>query len=297
MTALRARLCSAVVEIYVHEIALHGHLNIDSLRSPPDPEHLAAFFNDMDLGPVRIDSLCTCLSAAHSYLDTLLELDTNTLRCLPNMYFVRSGYAAMVLKWLDEINIETMSPGSHDHSFTTSGSSSDPGAKLDRASLHSLSVNFDSYIDRTIDLYAEVGKDGKSNVANAFCQCLRMIKAVKLDVAPQPTSTLPSNYTATLPIPATTDREINPAAAPVVALIQHPAFALSPQHVPENTTANVNGHPGLSPEVDWTLPEFDANMVDVGVMNYFDPSFSTMGFWNLGGWDEPVERFSNAGAR
>ena len=110
LSSMRARLCSAAVTMFIHEIALHSHHNIDSLRSPPDPEQLASFFNDMDIGPARIDALCTCLSAARSYLDTMLSLEIDTLRCLPNMYFVRSGYAAMTLKWLDEINMEVMSP-------------------------------------------------------------------------------------------------------------------------------------------------------------------------------------------
>jgi Fungal specific transcription factor domain/Fungal Zn(2)-Cys(6) binuclear cluster domain len=85
LSDLRARLCVACVNLFIHEIALHSHQSIDSLRSPPDPEHLAAFFNDMDIGPARIDALCTCLASARSYLDSLLSLDIDTLRCLPNV--------------------------------------------------------------------------------------------------------------------------------------------------------------------------------------------------------------------
>ena len=267
LSTLRARLCAANVNIYIHEIALHSHQNIDSLRSPPDPEQLASFFNDMDIGPARIDSLCTCLSSAHTYFDSLLALEVNALRCLPNMYFVRSGYAAMTLKWLDEINVETMSPGSN--STSTSSSS-------DKPNLHTLEVKLDHYLDNMISLYEQVGKDGKSNIATAFYHCFRMIKAVKLYTvgglpAPLPTG---STFAAPAPFaPAAPLTESNAAAAPVST--NQPQL-VEPQEATQMPYANS--------EFDMGMPEFDTTMFDVSSMNYFDPGFTTMGFWNLGGW-------------
>ena len=262
LSSLRARLCSANVNIYIHEIALHSHQNIDSLRSPPDPEQLASFFNDMDIGPARIDSLCTVLSSAHTYLQSLLQLDVNALRCLPNMYYVRSGYAAMTLKWLDEINIETMSPGSHSNSASTSSTNS-----ADKPVPHALEVNIDYYLDSMITLYEEVGKDGKCNIATAFYHCFRMIKAVKLyTVGGLPASAAP-NFAAP---PFVTTGNALPAPVP-----QEQSQPVQPAQIAfPNTDMDFN-----------SMPEFDTTMFDMNALSTFDPGFTTMGFWNLAGWN------------
>lgn len=262
LSSLRARLCSANVNIYIHEIALHSHQNIDSLRSPPDPEQLASFFNDMDIGPARIDSLCTVLSSAHTYLQSLLQLDVNALRCLPNMYFVRSGYAAMTLKWLDEINIETMSPDSHSNS--ASASSTKPA---DKPLPHALEVNIDYYLDNMITLYEEVGKDGKCNIATAFYHCFRMIKAVKLYTV----GGLPASAAATFATPpfVTTG---NALPAPV------------PQEQPQPVQPAQIAFPNTDMDFN-NMPDFDTTMFDMNALSTFDPGFTTMGFWNLAGWN------------
>ena len=279
-SSLRVRLCSTTVNMFIHEIALHSHQNIDSFRSPPDPERLATFFNDMDIGPARIDSLCTCLSSAQLYLDSLLALSINDIRCLPNMYFVRSGYAAMTLKWLDEINMEVMSPaGSHSSPSSSSNSSAAAGR-----SSHTLTVNLDYYMDNVILLYEKAGQDGKCNIATAFLQCFRMLKAVKL-LNTTGNSSVPTagaqrasaeEPTRSNPQPRTSYQTEEPQPQPQLPIPQ----------IQNNPIQN----PYVTPELDFNpdLPEFDTTMFDVNALNNFDPGFTTMGFWNLGGW-------SNAG--
>lgn len=276
LTSFRARLCSANLNVYIHELALHSHMNIDVLRSPPDPEELTKFFSDLDIGPVRMDSLCTCAASTHDYFDILLGLDVATMRSLPNMYFVRSGYCAMVLKLINDLHVGSMSPKSQ-HSASTSESISDRSNPL------LLDVKFDYYIDRMIDLYAEVGKDGKSNIATSFYHALRMIKAVKISsvvsMEPQPEYMPPSDNKSAPPVvtEGLANAELREGPAPGPGPFPFPYQVENPP----NTT-------GLAPEIDWNLSEFDTNMFDmtVGNANTMDPSFATLGFWNLTGWNE-----------
>jgi hypothetical protein len=186
------------------------------------------------------------------------------------MYFVRSGYAAMTLKWLEEIDIETRSPGPNSDSTPDSGSS-----LVQRASLPSLEVNFDSYVDSMIHLFEEVGKDDKSNIAVAFSQTMKMIKAVKLNtIAGVPTIPLAiTATTATMPsiVPDTVSNTI-PSAAPTTDQVPPPPYQ------------EVGPFLDVNSQLGFNLPEFDTAMFDVNTLDNFDPMFQTMGFWNLGGW-------------
>jgi hypothetical protein len=281
MTSFRARLCSANVNVYIHELALHSHMNIDVLRSPPDLEELAKFLSDLDIGPVRMDSLCACASSTHDYFDTLLGLDLPTLRSLPNMYFVRSGYCAMVLKLIHDLHIESMSPRSQ-HSSSASDSASDRSQPLLG------DVKFDHYMDRMITVYAEVGKDGKSNIATSFYHALRMIKNVKIASVvaadtPPPPQTQAQYMPHIDPTSQSAPNRVLAAQAPVLATTEHPR---PEDPLPYNFSPSNNI--GMAPEIDWNFSELDSNMFDIntGNANVMDPSFATLGFWNLAGWND-----------
>jgi hypothetical protein len=276
MTSFRARLCSANVNVYIHELALHSHLHIDVLRSPPDVEELSKFLSDLDIGPVRMDSLCACAASTHNYFETLLGLDIPTLRSLPNMYFVRSGYCAIVLKLIHDLHIESMSPRSQ-HSSSASDSASDRSQPILG------DVKFDHYMEKMINLYAEVGKDGKSNIATSFYHALRMIKNVKIaSVVAADTSPPPQTQTRRMPqsdptLQSTPDR---------VLTAQAPVLPQAEDSLPYNLSSSNNI--GMAPDIDWNLSELDANMFDINSSsaNVMDPSFATLGFWNLAGWND-----------
>jgi hypothetical protein len=47
--------------------------------------------------PAHIESLITCMESIHQSFDTFFEMDIQTLRNLPNLFYVRNAYAAVAL--------------------------------------------------------------------------------------------------------------------------------------------------------------------------------------------------------
>ena len=157
-TLLYVRHVYANVNLYIHETALHSEHNIDRFRSPPAIEEVTSLLQDFDIAPARIDSLCICLDSIHACFDAFLNFDVDTIRCLSNLYFVRTGYAALAFKAIADL-CEVQS--SHRRPFPH------------------LNVQFDAYMDAMIRVLTEAGQDSKSNIAFAFSMVLRKIKSVK----------------------------------------------------------------------------------------------------------------------
>jgi hypothetical protein len=134
-----------------------------------------------------------------------------------------------------------------------------------------------------INLYAEVGKDGKSNIATSFYHALRMIKNVKIaSVVAADTSPPPQTQTRRMPqsdptLQSTPDR---------VLTAQAPVLPQPEDSLPYSLSSSNNI--GMAPDIDWNFSELDANMFDINSSsaNVMDPSFATLGFWNLAGWND-----------
>ena len=148
----------ANVNLYIHEIALHAEHNIDRFRSPPAIEEVTSLLQDFDIVPARIDGLCVCLESIHACFDAFLNFDVDTIRCLSNLYFVRTGYAGLAFKAIADL-CEMESP--------------------QRRPFLQLNVQFDAYMDAMIRVLTDAGQDNKSNIAFAFSMVLRKIKSVK----------------------------------------------------------------------------------------------------------------------
>jgi hypothetical protein len=89
-----------LVNLYMHEIAMHVDHNVeefkppfteDTLRGSGDSNH------DMALSPAHIDALSVCLTSIDGIFETFLKFDVDTVRCLPVANFVRVAYAVVVL--------------------------------------------------------------------------------------------------------------------------------------------------------------------------------------------------------
>ena len=91
----------ATVDLYIHEIAIHFDHNVDDFRPPPimtDEPHNSDFVT-----PAHIDSLITCMENIHKSFDSFFEMDVETIRNLPNLFFVRNAYAAVALIKMDGV--------------------------------------------------------------------------------------------------------------------------------------------------------------------------------------------------
>lgn len=146
----------AIINLYMHEIAMHNEHNIDDFRppyhstpieGPPDPESVT---------PVHIDSLTKCLRSAHEAFEAFLSMDINFLRSLPTHFFVRNSYAAVAVIKL--------------HS-TCAAKESKMGAIFQPAEL-----KVDYYLENLINVLTKVAEGGMSRVAYKFSLIFQMLR-------------------------------------------------------------------------------------------------------------------------
>jgi hypothetical protein len=87
-----------IVNLYMHEVALHVDHNVDEFKPPFTEENLRPVGEEPDaLTPAHISALSTCLTAIEGVFDNFLLFDVETIRCLPVLLFVRVAYAVVVL--------------------------------------------------------------------------------------------------------------------------------------------------------------------------------------------------------
>ncbi|KAK5950859.1 hypothetical protein OHC33_008242 [Knufia fluminis] len=146
----------AIINLYMHEIAMHNEHNIDDFRppyhstpieGPPDPESVT---------PVHIDSLTKCLRSTHEAFEAFLSMDINSLRSLPTHFFVRNSYAAVAL-----IKLYT----------AIAAKESKFGAIFQP---HELRV--EHYLDGLINALTKVAEGGMSRVAYKFSLIFQMLR-------------------------------------------------------------------------------------------------------------------------
>ncbi|KIW87089.1 uncharacterized protein Z519_12386 [Cladophialophora bantiana CBS 173.52] len=241
---------AACIDLFIHEIALHPEHDIDDLRSPlraaapPPPiaevENMTLKFKDLYFIPARVEALFACLAAIHECFDAFLSMGLPSLCNLPNIFFVRTGYAARALRKL--LNI------------------CDSQAEFEgRSQIDVRDLKFEEYLTSIIDLLRRVHTQNNSVVARAFCLVLSQIKAQGLNssrllsamkqadntattgsrVSPSSASSMPSNERFDLPCLRTDERQqphqtefldyssVNPTGAPP-AQSSHSQTSLEP---------------------------------------------------------------------
>lgn len=146
----------AIINLYMHEIAMHNEHNIDDFRppyhstpieGPPDPESVT---------PIHIASLTKCLHAAHAAFDAFLSMDISLLRSLPTHFFVRNSYAAVAL-----IKLYT----------AIAAKESKIGAIFQPEELR-----VDVYLDRLIGTLTKAAEGGMCKVAYKFSRIFQMLR-------------------------------------------------------------------------------------------------------------------------
>jgi len=146
----------AIINLYMHEIAMHNEHNIDDFRppyhstpieGPPDPESVT---------PIHVDSLTKCLRSTHEAFDAFLSMDINALRSLPTHFFVRNSYAAVAL-----IKLYTAIAAKESNFGTV-------------FQPHELKV--EHYLDGLINALIKVAEGGLSRVAFKFSRIFQMLR-------------------------------------------------------------------------------------------------------------------------
>lgn len=145
-----------IINLYMHEIAMHHNHNIDDFRppfnatpidGPPDPDFVT---------PAHIESLTTCMRSVHEVFEAFLSMDVQQLRSLPTLFFVRNSYAAVAL-----IKMYT----------AVSAKGSKFGSIISTEDLR-----VDYYLDRLIDRLARTAEGGMCKVAQKFSIIFNMLK-------------------------------------------------------------------------------------------------------------------------
>ena len=145
-----------IINLYMHEIAMHHNHNIDDFRppfnatpmdGPPDPDFVT---------PAHVESLSTCMVSVHETFDAFLAMDTKMLRALPTLFFVRNSYAAVAL-----IKMYT--------AVSAKGSKFGKIIKTD-------DLKVDEYLDRLINTLQKTAEGGMCKVALKFSMIFNMIR-------------------------------------------------------------------------------------------------------------------------
>ena len=146
-----------IVDLYMHEIAMHHNHNIDDFRppyiatpidGPPEPDTVT---------PAHVEALTTCINSAHSAFEAFLNMDISALRALPTLFFVRNSYAAVALiKMYSAVSAK--------------------GSKYSQFfKIRDLKVDY--YLDKTIEALCKSCEDGKSRTAQKFTLIFNMLKS------------------------------------------------------------------------------------------------------------------------
>lgn len=89
-----------VVDLYMHEIAMHVDHNVEEFKPPYNEETIQGLVNPPKsevLTTTHVRALSQCLVAIDGVFDVFLKHSVEVLRCLPVANFVRVAYAVVVL--------------------------------------------------------------------------------------------------------------------------------------------------------------------------------------------------------
>ena len=149
-----------IINLYMHEIAMHHNHNIDDFRppfnatpidGPPDPDFVT---------PAHVESLSTCMRSVHEAFDAFLAMDVKLLRALPTLFFVRNSYAAVAL-----IKMYT--------------AVSAKGSKFGKI-IKTEDLKVDEYLDGLINTLQRTAEGGMCKVALKFSMIFNMIRQLHL---------------------------------------------------------------------------------------------------------------------
>jgi len=148
-----------VVELYMHEIAMHVDHNVDEFKPPYNEETIQGLVNPPkpdELTTTHVRALSLCLTSIDSVFEVFLKHSVDVVRCLPVANFVRVAYATVVL-------IKMALAASH----TESGI-----GKI----FVSSKLRVEEHLDGLIALFNKASAGNKSRPSSKFLMVLVMLK-------------------------------------------------------------------------------------------------------------------------
>lgn len=146
-----------IINLYMHEIAMHHNHNIDDFRPPFNATPIEGPPEPDNITPAHIEALSTCIHSAHAAFEAFLTMDIKMIRALPTLFFVRNSYAAVALiKLYSAVSAK--------------------GSKF-ASIFKTKDLRVEYYLDRLIEVLARACEDGMSRVANKFSLIFNMLKS------------------------------------------------------------------------------------------------------------------------
>ena len=149
-----------IVNLYMHEIAMHHNHNIDDFRPPFNTTPISGPPDPDSVTPAHVESMSTCMNSVHALFDAFLSMDIKLLRALPTLFFVRNSYAAVAL-----IKMFT--------AVSAKGSKFGKSIKIE-------DLKVDEYLDRLITTLQKTAEGGMCKVALKFSMIFNMIRQLHL---------------------------------------------------------------------------------------------------------------------
>lgn len=146
-----------VVNLYMHEVAMHVDHNVDEFKPPFTEDALRTVNPDQgSLSTAHISALSSCLASIDGIFECFLTFDVDTVRCLPVGHFVRVAYAVVVLIKMY---------------FAASAPNSELGKVINKDDM-----KVDYYLDRLVNIFKASAAEEKSRSSTKFLMVLVMLK-------------------------------------------------------------------------------------------------------------------------
>ena len=136
---------------------MHVDHNVDEFKPPFSEDSLQG--NELQpepLTPAHIAALSTCLQSIDGIFEIFLEIDADTIRCLPVAHFVRVAYAVVVLIKMY---------------FAAARPSSEFGKVIDKDNM-----KVEYYLDGLVEMFRAAAAEEKSRPCSKFFMVLMMLK-------------------------------------------------------------------------------------------------------------------------
>jgi hypothetical protein len=146
-----------VINLYMHEVALHVDHNVDEFKPPYSQETFEGPVTKSEqLTQAHLGALSTCLASINGILRIFLQFDAETIRCLPVAHYVRVAYAVVVLIKMY---------------FASASPNIELGKFIKKDDMH-----VESYLDGLVNTFRAAAAEEKSRPASKFLMVLTMLK-------------------------------------------------------------------------------------------------------------------------
>jgi hypothetical protein len=231
-----------VVNLYMHEVAMHVDHNVDEFKPPFSEDLLRGIGQKPEsLTPSHVNALSVCLTSIDGIFDTFLKLDAETIRCLPVAHFVRVAYAVVVLIKMY---------------FAAATPNSELGKVIDKDNM-----KVEQYLDGLVEIFRAAAAEEKSRPASKFLMVLTMLKTWfhRQREGKLPPTTFPSEGSTMLSVPTEpkngTDRAAKNPSENSREKNQHSQSSYAPANTPLQLLSEVaTGNQGASPRTPASAP-------------------------------------------